>query len=310
MFSVAVVVTVPPAMVISPRPFAQVLGDAVNSLARIWRTVLAPALVVSVPVSIGIAILFRVSGGADFLDFLLNDPERLMGLPDEVLWELARPFYLALAATAGLELVSGVFVALASHGAVASDVGGEPMSGGDVSRLALRRYAAGLGSSLLVVAAVAILVTLGLTVWLMPVVSVGTPNATSLFVAFILLMVLIGPGVWLGVAASMATSAVAIESTGALRSIRRSMHLVRGRWWPTAGYLVLVGLLGGIAIQLIQLIALPLAAIGGGSSALIVAAALGVFTQGLLVAAIAAMYTHWYIDLRARRETLTMSDLG
>jgi len=35
-----------------------------------------------------------------------------------------------------------------------------------------------------------------------------------------------------------------------------------------------------------------------------------VAAQGLLVAAIAAMYTHWYVDLRARRETLSTESLG
>jgi hypothetical protein len=72
----------------------------------------------------------------------------------------------------------------------------------------------------------------------------------------------------------------------------------------------MVGLLGGIAIQLIQLIALPLLATGRGSAALTIAAGLGVFAQGLLVAGIAAMYTHWYVDLRARQERLSTTDLG
>lgn len=108
----------------------------------------------------------------------------------------------------------------------------------------------------------------------------------------------------------MTTSAVAIERRGPLGSIRRSMQLVRGRWWATAGFLVLVGLLGGIAIQLIQLIALPLAAAGGSGFAFGLASMLGVLAQGLLVAAIAAMYTHWYVDLRARKETLATDDLG
>jgi hypothetical protein len=143
----------------------------------------------------------------------------------------------------------------------------------------------------------------------MPAATVGTPNLTSQFVALILLIALLGPGVWLAVSASMTTSAVAIENTGLLNSIRRSMRLVRGRWLPTAGYLLLVGLLGGIAIQLIQLIAVPLASDGGGGT-FAIAAGLGALTQGLLVAAIAVMYTHWYIDLRARTEVLATSDLG
>jgi hypothetical protein len=139
---------------------------------------------------------------------------------------------------------------------------------------------------------------------------VGTPNSTSVLVAILLLPVLLGPGIWVGVAVSMTTSAVAIEEVGPVTAIRRSMQLVRGRWWPTAGFLALVGLLGGIAIQLIQLVALPLAGVSGGSTGLTIASALGVLAQGLLVAAIAAMYTYWYIDLRARREGLSTEILS
>ena len=163
---------------------------------------------------------------------------------------------------------------------------------------------------MLIVLTVAVLIGLGTTVWLMPAVSVGTPNLSSVFVALFLLVALLGPGIWVAVSVSMTTSAIAIEGQGVLGSIRRSMRLVKGRWWATAGFLLLVGLLGGIAIQLIQLVALPLATVEGGGGALTIASAFGVLTQGLLVAAIAAMYTHWYIDLRARREGLTTSDLG
>ncbi|HXV72975.1 MAG TPA: hypothetical protein VEB69_16410 [Acidimicrobiia bacterium] len=297
-------------MVISPRPFGQVLADAVNSLGRIWKTVLFPALAVSVPVSVATAVVFRATGGSDFLDLIINNPQNLTGLPTDVFWELARPFYVALAIATVLQVLAAVFLALASHGAVAADLRGEHLNGGEVSRLALRRYAVGLASTLLILLTVAVLIGLGTMVWLMPAVSVGTPNLSSVFVALFLLVVLLGPGIWVAVSMSMTTPAIAIEGQGVLGSIRRSMRLVRGRWWATAGFLLLVGLLGGIAIQLIQLVALPLATVGNGGGALTIASALGVLTQGLLVAAIAAMYTHWYIDLRARREGLTTSDLG
>jgi hypothetical protein len=224
-------------------------------------------------------------------------------------WSETKHVCLSVGIASLLQVLAGVFVALASHRAVASQLNGVSLSGGETSRLAMRRYAVGLGSTLMVVVAVAVLIGLGVTIWLVPVVSVGTPNVTSLFVALLLLVLLVGPGIWAAVSMSMTTSAIAIENQGVFASIRRSMRLVRGRWWPTAGFLLLVGLFGGIAIQLIQLIALPLAAVGGGSAALTLASALGVLTQGLLVAAIAAMYTHWYIDLRARREGLSTSDL-
>ena len=281
-----------------------------NGLARVWRTLLLPALGVSIPVSILTIVVFGVTGGADFIDLVLNSPERLQTLPEEVLWELARPFYVALAIATVLQLVGGVFLALASHSAVAAQLKGQPLTGGQASRHALRRYLTGLGATVLVLVVVAILIALGTVIWMVPAVAVGTPNAASVAVALLLLAVLLGPGVWAGVSASMTTSAVAIENRGLLGSIRRSMQLVRGRWWPTCGFLLLVGLLGGIAIQLIQLIALPLAAVGGGGPALSVASMLGVLAQGLLVAAIAAMYTHWYIDLRARKETLSTENLG
>ncbi len=155
-----------------------------------------------------------------------------------------------------------------------------------------------------------ILLGLGSFIWLVPALSVGTPSLATELVALVLLAVLLGPGVWAGVSASMTTSAIAIESAGVLVSIRRSMRLVRGRWWATAGFLLLVGFLGGVATQLIQLVALPLVAVGDVGTGLSVASALGILAQGLLVAAIAAMFTHWYIDLRARKETLSTESLG
>lgn len=297
-------------MVIAPRQFGQVLNDAMNGLAGVWKTLLLPALIVSIPVSIATVLAFSATGGADFLDLVMNNPERLQALPEEVFWELAQPLYVAAAIATTLQVLAGVFVALASHGAVAAHLKGNPLTSGEAVRLAVRRYATGFGATLLIVLAIAILIGLGAVVWLVPALAVGTPNTASFLVAMLLLMVLLGPGIWAGVSVSMTTSAVAIEQGGVFSSIRRSMQLVRGRWWPTAGFLLLVGLLGGIAIQLIQLIALPLAAVGGGGTTLSIASALGVLAQGLLVAAIAAMYTHWYIDLRARKEDLSTENLG
>lgn len=297
-------------MVIVPREFGQVLGDAMHGLVAVWKTLLLPALIVSIPVSVATIVAFNATGGADFVDLIVNSPERRQLIPDEVFWELAEPFYWAVGIATLLQLVAGVFVALASHGAVAAQVKGESLTSGEATRLAIRRYPTGIGASLVIVMAVGALIGLGAYIWLVPALSVGTPNVTSELVALVLLAALLGPGVWMGVSMSMTTSAVAIEQRGVLRSIRRSVALVRGRWWATAGFLLLVGLLGGIAIQLIQLIALPLAAVGGGGAALTIASGLGVFAQGLLVAAIAAMYTHWYIDLRARKEELSTETLG
>jgi hypothetical protein len=297
-------------MVIVPRDFGQVLNAAMNGLGGIWRVLVWPALLVSIPVSGATIIAFAVTGATDFIDLVLNSPERLQTLPDEVLWELTRPFFIAIGISAVLQLMTGVFLALLSHRAVAAHLGGGPLTSSAAARHALRRYPSGLGAAVLVGVAVGVLFGVGAGIWLRPMASVGTPNTASALVSVLLLAVFLGPGTWTAVSMSMTTSAIAIEQRGVLASIRRSVQLVRGRWWATAGFLLLVGLLGGIAVQLIQLIALPLAVVGGGSASLMVASGLGAVAQGLLIAAIAAMYTYWYVDLRARKESLSTESLG
>jgi hypothetical protein len=249
-------------MVISPRPFGQVLSDAMNSLGRTWRALIVPAVAVSLPVGIATVLVFRLTGAGDFLQLVVNSPETVQALPPDVFVEIARPFYIALGIATLFLILAAVFVALASHRAVAADIGGETPLGGTVSRHALRRYPTGVIATLLSIIVVVVLLGLGITLWLVPILSVGTPNQASEFVALTLLVVLLGPGIWVGVSVSMATSAIAIEGGGVLSGIRRSMRLVRGRWWPTAGYVTLVGLVGGIAVQLIQLVAIPLTAVG------------------------------------------------
>lgn len=297
-------------MVIAPRQFGQVLNDAIHGLAAVWRALVIPALATMIPVSVATTFVFTTTGGADFLDVVLSNPERLQRLPGEVVWELARPFYIAVVIASLLLMVAGVFLALVSHSAVAAHVRGETLTGGEATRIALRRYLTGLTATVLMFVVIGVLITLGGFLWFVPAASVGAPNPTAAMVALILLAVVLGPGIWAAVSVSMTTPTVAIEGRGPVDSIRRSMQLVKGRWWPTAGYLALVGLFGGIAIQLIQLVALPLALVGGGGAVLVIVSALGVVSQGLLVAAIAAMYTHWYIDLRARKEDLATESLG
>jgi hypothetical protein len=297
-------------MVIAPRQFGQVLNDAMLGLLGVWRTLLWPALLVSIPVSLATLGLFAFTGGDEFIELVLNNPQQLQTMPEQLFWELARPFYWAAGIATVLQMLAGVFLALASHATVVAHIKGESLTSMEATRVALRRYPTGIGAILLLTIAVMLLVALGVVVWLGPMTSVGTPNDASVLVALVLLVVLVGPGVWVAVATSMTTAAVAIEGSRALAAIRRSMRLVKGRWWPTTGFLLLVGLLGGIAIQLIQLVALPLALVGGGGAALSIASILGIMAQGLLVAAIAAMYTHWYVDLRSRRESLSTESLG
>ncbi|MGH8946391.1 MAG: hypothetical protein ACRDVL_09585 [Acidimicrobiia bacterium] len=191
---------------------------------------------------------------------------------------------------------------------MAADIAGLPPPRG-VARRALRPALSGFAAWLIAALLGGILFVVGLTLWLIPASAVGAPNATSTLIAGSLLPVVLAPAVWVWVSASMATPAAALEGLGATATLRRSMSLVRGRWWPTLGYLLLVGLFGVVAIQLIQLVAIPMMALGGVGLAVDIAAVVGILAQGLIVAGIGVMTTWWYVDLRSRKETLLSEDL-
>jgi hypothetical protein len=169
--------------------------------------------------------------------------------------------------------VASAFISLAASRVVAAEIEGEPITGGAASRFALSR----------IVALVAALI----------VASVGVSLG---------LVLLVIPGIWLGISVTMVPHVAALEDRGVIGSLSRSIKLVRGRWWPTTGYLLLVGLMGSVAGWLLQFVAIPLVAVGDVSTGLALVFVAGLIFQGLVVAAIAVMSTMWYFDLRDRQE--------
>lgn len=298
-----------PAMKVLPRPFGAVLGDAMNTLAKTWRPLLTTSLIVFIPAGFLTLATFAITGGLDFLDVVINNPQSLETITRDQFFELAEPFFWAVGIVLGIQMIASLYVYLASHRIVAAALAGEPISGPTARREAGSRFGAGLVAALFVVVLIGLILGFGLGVWLIPFVLVGTPNAASSLVALILLGVVAAPAIWLSVSFSMVTSVVAIEERGPVRSLRRSFTLVRSRWWPTLGYLALVGLIGSVAAQLIQILAIPMIAIADSATGFTISSVLGVVFQGMLVAGIGAMYTNWYIDLRSRTEDLASDDL-
>lgn len=298
-----------PAMKVLPRPFGAVLGDAMNSLGRIWRPLLTTSLIVFIPIGILTLIAFNATGALDFLDVVINRPESLETIDRSELFDLAEPFLWAVGIAIALQSIASVYLYLASHHLVAAEVSGALISGPTARREAAASFGRGLMAALIVFVIILILFGIGLSIWLIPFVVVGTPNAASVLIALVLLVAVAAPSIWLSVSFSMVTSVVAIDELGPIESLTRSFRLVRPRWWPTLGYLLLVGLIGSVAAQLIQILAIPLAVIGDPASGFTLASLFGVAFQGVLVAGIAAMYTQWYIDLRARAEDLATEQL-
>ncbi len=296
-------------MRVLPRPFGAVLGDAMSVLGRVWRPLVTTALLVFVPLAVLTLFVFSYTGALEFFDAAINDPTSLESITREEFFELVGPFFWAVGITLAIQSIASVYVYLVSHCVVAADLAGRPITGAVARREAAGRFITGLVAAIVVFLVILVLFGLGLAIWLVPFVLVGTPSAASVLVALVLLVAVAAPAVFLAVSFSMVTAVIAVEHKGPLGSLRRSFGLVKTRWWPTLGYLLLVGLLGSVAAQLIQVLAIPITVIGDTASGLTLASVFGIAFQGSLIAGIGAMYTVWYVDLRARKEELIAEDL-
>ena len=124
----------------------------------------------------------------------------------------------------------------------------------------------------------------------------------GLIVAFLLLVI---PGIWLSVAWSLAVPALLFEKVSPWKALGRSRRLVKGRWWPIFGVLVvgvvLVSFLAGIVQAIVQVVPALLA--DGNQVVLavstVVAGTLGSVLTTPFTAAIVALV---YFDQRVRKE--------
>jgi len=120
---------------------------------------------------------------------------------------------------------------------------------------------------------------------------------------------LVVPGVWLFVSYSVAVPAMLLERIGAINALRRSFRLVRGRWWPTAGVLLigylLIGILGALVTGVIMVIP-SLVAEGNTLVGALGAVVGGTVGTVLTTPYSAAVVTLLYFDLRVRKEGLDL----
>jgi hypothetical protein len=265
-------------MEIKPRPFGEILNEGMVLLGRVWRRILVPAFWAFVVLGGATIGIFAVTGADEVIQLILADPLALNEMTETETGELGLILLQTGLVVFVIQLLAGGFVNIAVHRIVAGEIAGETIGAGEASSFAVGRLMTLVLSG--VIATIAILIGL---------------------------VALIIPGLWLIGSFTMVTAVIALEGVGPVVALRRSMALVRGRWWPTVGFVVVVGLLGSIAAQLVQLVALPIIGTAGAG----IAAGLGfvvlVVAQGLVVAAIAVMITLWYFDLRARQEPVVIA---
>lgn len=119
-------------------------------------------------------------------------------------------------------------------------------------------------------------------------------GAVGLFVAI----------VYLAVSWSIWVPAVLVEGKSATEALGRSLQLIKGRWWPTFGYLlviyILVGLINGVAGgALLALVSEPIIES-------VINIVLTVLTTPITAAAVVVLY----FDQRVRNEGFTVEDLA
>ena len=262
----------------TPRTFGDVLTDGMRMLGAVWKSLIAPSLGAFIPMGALTLVAFQATGGTEFLRLSLSDPDVLETMTRDEFLEVALPFAGASLIAIALQAIASAFIALAVSYIVAARVDGSPINGGTASRKALGRMPKVIVAGILAVIGVCL----------------GT-------------LLLILPGIWLAISLAMTTHVVALEDHGVIGSLTRSIRLVRGRWWETFGFVLLVGLMGSVAGQMLQFVALPLLAVGDISTSLALVFVGGLILQGFVVAAIVVMTTMWYLDLTAKNAALSVT---
>ncbi len=125
-------------------------------------------------------------------------------------------------------------------------------------------------------------------------------HGVLLLLAFLACIV---PGIWLYAAWSVAVPVLLIEGTGGFKALSRSFELVKGRWWPVAGTLLVANLLSALVSGVFSLVLVPVAVSGGNETATAVLTGItGAIGALITTPFIAAVVTVVYFDLRVRKE--------
>ncbi len=141
----------------------------------------------------------------------------------------------------------------------------------------------------------------------------------SLLWVFVLIFVLgllamlafVLPGIWLFVSWVVAVPALLAEDARGMDALRRSFRLVRGRWWPTFGIVVLGTLLASIVSGVVGGVVGVLGFAVQSDAAVFLVDFLG-GTLGALITTpfTAAFITVLYVDLRVRKEAFDLQLLA
>jgi hypothetical protein len=246
-----------------PRPMGvgEILSAAFRLYQRHWRTLLAIAAVVVVPITL--------------LQYLVGNQVRSQSQVTGSGVVVSTPSW-AVGISGLVAVLAGVLMYLVLTGAitraVAAEVAGEDPGLEQSYRFGFHR----LGSVLVVSVLVGLAILGGL-------------------------ILLVIPGIYIGVRLCVSVEALVVEGRRGTQAMSRSWGLVGGHWWHAFGTLVVAGLLTGLVNTLITS---PFGATSWVAQAVVAAVATTItLPYGALVGVLL------YLDLRARKETLTLETL-
>lgn len=285
------------AMQIAPQPFGELLNSWFRTIGRTWKPLLAISLLVQIPLGLAALVAFWASGSAGALADLLGSDLSLIP-PDEIEARL-RPIISTVAIWVLLQIPATAYICLAAA---------TPATTGRAARHAARKTGSGVLWIIVVLLAAAVLVGLPVAGWLF-IESAGM-NFLTVFATTVITLTVLVTMAWLSLSISFGLPIIAIEGLSPIRALSRSYFLVRGRWWITLGFTLLVGVITSAASQVLSLVLLPVYLAGVFIPwVFAVATVAAVVLQAPFGAASAAGYTIWYLDLRSRSETLLTEQL-
>jgi hypothetical protein len=123
----------------------------------------------------------------------------------------------------------------------------------------------------------------------------------GLIIPFLALVI---PGVWLAVAWSVSYPALLAEGLRGSKALGRSFQLVRGRWWPTFGCIVVMYLIVLVISGILGLVfgATLIASLDNEPVAAVLTTIVNTLSSLVTLPLFAAVLTIIYYDLRVRKE--------
>jgi len=123
----------------------------------------------------------------------------------------------------------------------------------------------------------------------------------GLIPAFLLLVI---PGIWLSIAWTVSFPALLSEGLGPAAALRRSFGLVKGRWWPTFGTVLVMNIIVGVISSIIVgiLTATLIASTASEATAAVISTIANTLSAVVTLPISAAVLTVLYFDLRVRKE--------